>query len=207
MKKVVIVGAGALGSHVAQFLRNEAELKVIDFDRVEQKNVLAQFHARPAIGKNKAEALKQAMQFNWGLKIHAVPHKLTKDNASQLLGGTSATNDCQLIIDCLDNGEARRIIQQYVRYKDDNGQIQCGVDTLHGALAPGGDFGRVIWDEMFTIDDEAAGGAPTCEGGEFLPFIGIVAAYIARAAQLFLADGTKTGFVVHPGGVMKVGVR
>jgi hypothetical protein len=163
---------------------------VIDFDRVEQKNTLAQFHGKPSVGKNKAEALKQAMQFTWGVKVESVPHRLTKENVLQLLG------DTELVIDCLDNGASRRIIQEYVRLDP--------VPTLHGALAPGGDFGRVIWDEGFAIDDESEGGAPTCEGGEFLPFIGIVASYLARAAQVFLKDGSKIGFTVHPGGVVRV---
>lgn len=197
MKKVVIVGAGALGSHVAQFLRNEAELKVIDFDRIEQKNVLAQFHSKPSIGRNKADALRQTMQFLWNTKLDAVTHKLTKENAHQLLG------DQQLVIDCLDNGAGRRAIQEYVRYKKDDGSIACGIDTLHGALAPDGQFGRVVWDEQFVVDDEAAGAA-TCEGGEHLPFIGVVAAYIARAAQMYLKDGKKIGYVVTPAGVQRI---
>lgn len=203
MKRVVIVGVGALGSHVAQFLRNEAELKVIDFDRVEQKNTLAQFHGRPSVGKNKAEAMKQAMQFTWGIKLEAVPHRLTKENANELL------RHVDLVIDCLDNGASRRIVQDWSRwmsgpqFQDPSGIIPR-VALLHGALAPGGDFGRVIWDEDFAIDDESEGGAPTCEGGEFLPFIGIVASYLARAAQVYLKDGKKVGFTVHPGGVVRV---
>lgn len=204
MKKVVIVGVGALGSHVTQFLRNEAELKVIDFDRIEQKNVLAQFHSKTTIGRNKADALKQTMQFFWGLKLDAVTHKLTKENVHQLLG------DQQLIIDCLDNGASRRVITEYIRYPEpeheDPGAWGCGIDTLHGALAPDGQFGRVIWDDVhqFVVDDEGAAGAATCEGGEHLPFIGIVAAYIARAAQQYLKDGKKIGYVVTPAGVQRI---
>ncbi len=53
--KVTIVGVGALGSHAALLLRNEADLKLIDFDKVDAKNTLAQFHARQSIGRNKAE--------------------------------------------------------------------------------------------------------------------------------------------------------
>lgn len=187
---IVIVGVGALGSHVAQFLRGEGDLKVIDFDRVETKNTLAQFHAKSAIGRNKAEALKQTMQFLWGVKINAVPHRLAKENVSALLDSTSS-----LIIDCLDNGPSRRLIQERAR--------SSGVATLHGALAADGQFARVMWDEQFTVDDGAVG-APTCEGGEHLPFIATVSGLIARAAQLFLREGKKVGYVVHPGGVERV---
>ena len=61
---IVIVGVGALGSHLVQFMRNEKiEIKIIDFDRVEQKNVMSQFHGKPGVGKSKVDALKQAMDF------------------------------------------------------------------------------------------------------------------------------------------------
>lgn len=188
VKRVTIVGVGALGSHLALALRNEAELRVIDFDRVEQKNVLAQFHGKPSVGKNKAEALKQSLQLLFGLKLEAVPHRLTADNARELLGG-------DLVIDCLDNAASRALVQAEVRRR----ALPC----LHGALAADGQFGRVAWDETFAIDEAATGGGvATCEGGEHLPFIGVVSAYLARAAQVFLREGRRVGYQIHPGGTV-----
>lgn len=187
---VTIVGVGALGSHVAQFLRNDAtHLRVIDFDRVEQKNVLSQFHGKTVVGKNKAEALKQTMNFLWGIRIETAPHKLIAENAQALLETTD------LMIDCLDNGAARRIVQSFCRAR--------GKPCLHGALAADGQFGRVVWDERFQIDNEDGPGQATCEGGEHLPFIAVVAGYIARAAQEFLRHRKKIGFEVHPGGATR----
>jgi molybdopterin/thiamine biosynthesis adenylyltransferase len=190
MKKVVIVGVGALGSHVVQLLRNEAALTVVDFDRVEQKNVLSQFHSKPQVGKLKTDSVKATMNFLFALKVNTFSNKLVADNATQLLGGQD------LVVDCLDNGAARRVVQDFVR--------KNGVPCLHGALAPDGGFGRVIWDEQFVIDDETGQGAATCEGGEHLPFIGIVSAYIARAAQEFLTKGKKLGFSIAPSAVLAV---
>lgn len=187
--KITIVGVGALGSHVALFLRNEGDLKVIDFDRVERKNVLAQFHGKPGVGKNKVQSLQQTMQFLFGLKVEGIPHKLVADNVEALLGGAD------LIIDCLDNAEARKLVQAFIR--------KAKVPCLHGALAADGTFGRVVWDENFVIDSEAVGGAPTCEGGEHLPFIGTVSALVAKAAQEFITKSKKIGFEIHPGGVMR----
>lgn len=191
MKNIVVVGVGALGSHVVQFLRNvEASVTAIDFDRVEQKNVQSQFHTKSSVGKNKVVGLQQAMQFLFGKKIDVVPHKLAETNTKELLG------KADLVIDCLDNGESRRVIQGYVRVHN--------VPCLHGALAADGGFGRVIWDEMFAIDDESLSGQPTCEGGEHLPFIAITAAFIARAAQEFITSGSKKGYSVSPAGVIRV---
>lgn len=191
MKKVTIVGVGALGSHVAQFLRNEAELRVIDFDRVEAKNMLSQFHGKPGGGKLKVEALKAAMQFLWGTKIHAIPTKLELNNAFVLM------RDSDLIIDCLDNGEARRVVQRFAR------ENNAKPATLHGALAADGAFGRVIWDEHFVVDDNT-GGAATCEDGEHLPFIVTVSSLIARSAQVYLKTGKKLGWSIAPTNVVAV---
>ena len=188
MKTVTIVGVGALGSHLVQFLRNEdVSIRVIDFDRVEQKNVMSQFHSKPSVRKLKVNALKQSMQFLYGTEIHAVNCKIAENNVDTTVFG-------DLVIDCLDNGEARRLIQKRVRAE--------GIPCLHGGLDGIGSFGRVIWDEAFTIDDEAGQGEATCENGEFLPFIAITAAYLARAAQVFLADGRKIGFFITPGDVV-----
>lgn len=189
--KIVIIGAGALGSHLVLALRNEeATLKVIDFDKVEMKNVASQFHWKNAVGKKKTDALKQAMQFAYGRKLEVVGNKLTADNTEQLLGGAN------LLIDCLDNGEARRLVQGFARANE--------VPCLHGALAADGGFGRAVWDENFVIDDEANAGAATCEDGEFLPFIKITADYLAFAAQRFVREGRRVGYSISPAGVQKI---
>src|SRR5215471_3565760 len=120
---IVIVGVGALGSHLVQFMRNEKiEIKIIDFDRVEQKNVMSQFHGKPGVGKSKVDALKQAMDFFFKRTVQTVGHKLVDNNIDQLLKGAT------LVVDCLDNGASRKLVQDYVRTHN--------VPCLHGALAP-----------------------------------------------------------------------
>jgi molybdopterin/thiamine biosynthesis adenylyltransferase len=186
MKKITIVGVGALGSHVALLLRNVADLHVIDFDRIEQKNVSSQFHGKPNVGKLKASAFQQTLNFLFGVKVQATTHKLTRDNEAQLLAGSD------LILDCLDNGEARRIVQGFAR--------KTATPCLHGALAADGGFGRVVWDGKFEIDETAAGGA-TCEDGAHLPFIAIVSAHLAYSAQQFLLTGKTLNYNLYPGGL------
>jgi molybdopterin/thiamine biosynthesis adenylyltransferase len=189
MKNVTIVGAGALGSHLALFLRSAgAAMKLVDFDKVEQKNVLSQFHGKPGVGKLKVLALGQALDFMFKVKVSTVPHRLVADNADAILSGSD------LVVDCLDNGDARRVVQAFAR--------RTGTPCLHGALAADGGYGRVVWDESFAVDDGVAG-APTCEAGEHLPFIGIVSCYMARSAQEFLDTGRRFGWAVSPGGAVR----
>jgi molybdopterin/thiamine biosynthesis adenylyltransferase len=190
VKSIVVAGVGALGSHVVQLLRNvDATIRIIDFDKVEQRNVASQFHGKPGVGRSKVQALKQAMMFLFGRDLETIPHRLGPDNAKELLGGAD------LVIDCLDNGASRRVLQHFVR--------GAGVACLHGALAGDGGFGRVVWDEAFVVDDESAAGAATCDDGAHLPFIAVTSAYLARVAQEFLARGTKIGFEIHAGGATR----
>jgi molybdopterin-synthase adenylyltransferase len=196
MKTIVIVGVGALGSQAVMLLRNvKATMKVIDFDRVEAKNVQSQFHGKPGIGKPKVLALAGAMDMLFGVKLQTNSNKLVENNAYELLGAPD------LIIDCLDNAASRRVIQTYVR-KPFVGRN--GIPCLHGAVDANGTFGRVTWDEVFVIDEEDAKGAATCENGEHLPFLSIVAAHLAHAAKEFLSKGTRIGYQVSPGGTIRI---
>jgi len=182
---VVIVGTGALGSHLVLLARNWPHpLKVVDFDKVEQKNILSQFHTKMGLGRNKAQALQQAMQGMFGTKIEVVPHRLTPDNAQVILGGTA------LVIDCTDNAAARRTIQAFVRKE--------GIPCLHGCLSAAGDFARIVWDEHFKEDEEGTKGAATCEDGDNLPFHALAAAQIALNAQLFIKTGAKRSTMLTP---------
>ncbi len=187
MKNITVVGVGALGSHVVLNLRNiDATIRIVDFDRVDSKNTQSQFHIKPNVGKSKVQSLSSAMQLFFGLKLGTTPHKLTSENDDQLLAGAD------LIIDCLDNAQARTIVQNFAR--------RAHTPCLHGALAADGGFGRIVWDEKFIIDSEVGVNAATCEDGAHLPFIAITSAYLARAAQEFLGTGRKIGFEVNPAG-------
>jgi molybdopterin-synthase adenylyltransferase len=190
MKHVVIVGVGALGSHLLMMGRNlTARWTLIDFDRVEQKNTLSQAHTRMGLGRNKAQALQQTVQGLWGLRVEAVPHKLTADNVATLLGAA------EVVVDCTDNATARALIQDFCADR--------GVPSLHGALAADGGYGRVLWGDAFTIDAGGDGQA-TCEDGAHLPFINTVSAYLCAALQRFLADNTQAGFHISPAGATSI---
>lgn len=188
---ICIVGVGALGSHLVMLLRNEkVVIRIIDYDRVEQKNVMSQFHGRPSVGKSKVVALQQTMDFLFKRSLQVAGHKLVENNIDTLL------RDAALVVDCFDNFASRKLVQDYAR--------KHSVPCLHGALAQGGSFGRVGWSEQFIIDSEVGVGAATCEDGEFLPFIALTAAYMARAVQIFLRDKKKVGFSISPVGSLAV---
>lgn len=191
MLNVVLCGVGALGSTTALFCRNlPASFRFIDFDRVESKNLLAQFFVKPSIGKNKAEALKLQWFNFWGVKAEATAVRVVEQNLHALLSGAD------LIVDCFDNFESRALLSGYAKAQQKA--------LVHAAIAGDGSFGMVRWDERFAPDRENTAGEATCEGGEHLPLIGLVGAALARAVQDFISTGARRDFNIARNGVTEL---
>jgi molybdopterin/thiamine biosynthesis adenylyltransferase len=185
--KITIIGIGALGSHVALFMRNvpKISLTLIDDDKVETKNLSSQAHTRMGLGKNKAQSLAQFLQGAYQLKVTPIPHRLGPHNIEALLGSAD------LVIDCVDNGETRQSIQDFVRKR--------GIACLHGGVNAGGTFGLALWDEDYSIDHEdEPGQATACEGVDHLPFMVLVASVLAATASDWIKEKKKRGVLITP---------
>ena len=135
MLRVAICGVGALGGAAASLLRNHVELRIVEFDRVESKNLAAQWFVKASLGKNKAEAARLQLANFFGVRAEAFGVRLAATNAAQLLAG------CDLAVDCFDNADSRLALADACRGK---------LPLVHGALAADGTFGLVRWDERFT---------------------------------------------------------
>lgn len=186
--RIVFCGVGALGSGAVMLCRNlPAELVLVDFDRVESKNLLSQAFVKPSVGKNKAEALKLQLANFHGLKAESFGVRLSTDNASTLLARAT------LLVDAFDNAASRRLLSEHAR--------ATGTPLVHAAVSADGSFGLVRWDERFTADEEDEPGQATCEGGEHLPMIGLVVASLARVIEAFVVRGEQHDAMVSPAGV------
>ncbi len=181
--RIVFCGVGALGSTAALFCRNlDADLAFIDFDRVESKNVLAQWYVKQSISKNKAEALKLQLSNFFGKRTEAFGVRLTRDNVQALCG------NADLLIDCFDNLASRALLSDFAR--------EAGKPLVHAALSGDGTFGLIRWDERFKPDAEDHEGQATCEGGEHLPVIGSLSAALAGIIRDFLKTGARRDVMV-----------
>lgn len=188
--RIVVCGVGALGSTAVQFCRNvDAELRLVDFDRVESKNLAAQWFVKQSVGKNKAEAVRLQLANFYGAKSEAMGVRLAATNAAQLLAGVT------LAVDCFDNADSRLALAEAAR--------TANVPLVHAALAGDGTFGIVRWDERFVPDREDIAGQATCEGGEHLPMIGLVGATLARAIQDFVRAGERRDYMISLSGVAR----
>jgi hypothetical protein len=181
--RVVFCGVGALGSHAAVACRNLPITAVfIDFDRVESKNVASQAYVKPTVGKNKAEALKGIFSNFYGTKSEAFGVRLGENNVDALLGSAD------LVVDAFDNKASRDVLSSWAR--------KNGKPLVHAAVSGDGTFGLVRWDERFVADAEDHAGQATCEGGEHLPLLMLVASTLARAVQDFVRGGAKHDAIV-----------
>jgi molybdopterin/thiamine biosynthesis adenylyltransferase len=183
--RILFCGGGALGSHGLFLARDlEQELAVIDFDRVETKNLASQWFVKQMVGKNKATALKTQLLNFYDVKLQDYTVRLTALNVDAILGSTD------LVVECFDNAEGRRMVQNYIRSK----QKPC----VHAGLAANGEFGVVRWDHYFTIDDEGVPGQATCEGRGFLPLILRVSSSLVASIQFYLTDKRQVNWNVSP---------
>lgn len=187
--RVVFCGVGALGSAAAMLCRNlDVELVFIDFDRVESKNLLSQAFVKPSVGKNKAEALKLQLSNFHGKKAESFGVRLTEANTGALL------KKANLLVDAFDNAAGRRLLSTYARAH--------GTPLVHAAVSADGTFGLVRWDARFVPDAEDTPGQATCEGGEHLPLLGLIAATLARAIQDFVAKREERDAMISLSGVV-----
>lgn len=183
MSHIIVVGAGALGSHVVLAARNVGPITVIDFDRIEMKNVQAQFHGKMNVGQNKAVSLARIMQQVFGVKVEARSAQLREDNAEALLTGDN------FIVDCTDNLAARTLIREFTLAKN----IPC----IHACLAGDTEYARVVWSKGFTPDREDTGQA-TCEDSGHLPFYVMVSSVVVSIIRAYLDQGTVQNCSVTP---------
>ena len=188
--RIAMCGVGALGSTAVLYCRNlEASLRLIDFDRVESKNLQAQWFVKQSVGKNKAEALRLQLKNFYGVTAEALGVRLISQNAKELLA------DCDVAVDCFDNAASRGLLSARAR--------ELEIPLVHAALSADGTFGMVRWDERFTADQEDEEGQATCEGGEHLPVIGLVGATLARTLQDFVRTGVRFDYMISLSGVTR----
>lgn len=106
--KVLVIGAGALGSSALLYLAaaGVGTIGIADYDRVERSNLHRQvIHGTESIGMEKVLSAKQAIEAR-NPDVTVVPHlhKITVDNIQSIIG------DYDIILDCTDRFETKFLI-------------------------------------------------------------------------------------------------
>jgi molybdopterin/thiamine biosynthesis adenylyltransferase len=130
--RVVIAGAGGLGSPIAIYLTAAGigMIRIIDHDQVALSNLNRQIlHWEEDIGRKKVDSAKEKLRnLNSAVKIETIGETITEDNVSQLVDG------CDIIVDAMDNLPTRYILNRCA--------IEKKIPFFHGAV--NGFEGRVM---------------------------------------------------------------
>ena len=177
--RVVVVGAGALGSPVRQYLAaaGVGTIKVIDFDDVSLENLQSQvLHTSRDLKRPKVASAKDKVKnINRNINLEAENIKLEAENIVNEIDGYD------LVIDCTDNYKARYLINDAC--------VLCGIPLVFGAIYQfEGQVGIFNLDHgpcyrcQFPAPPES-GLVPTCsEGGAISPLPGIIGSIQANEA-------------------------
>lgn len=169
--RVLVVGAGGLGSPVLQYLTGAGigTIGIADADTVSISNLHRQIlHPEQHLDMNKAEsAVIQLKKLNRQVQFHCHPYMITEDNAASIV------SDYDFIVICVDNFEARFLLND-VCVKLQKPFCNGGILEMHGQVltyVPGqGPCYRCIFEEV-----PAQGTVPTSsQVGVVGPVCGII---------------------------------
>ncbi|WP_243684691.1 HesA/MoeB/ThiF family protein [Methanosarcina barkeri] len=122
--KVLVAGAGGLGSPVSTYLAIAGVGKIIlaDFDSVDPSNLNRQFlHHQKDIGRLKIESAKEKLlSMNPDIEVETIVEMLTESNLENLVP------ECDVIVDALDNLETRHMLNRLV--------VKRRIPLIHGAV-------------------------------------------------------------------------
>ncbi len=138
---VTVCGAGALGANIVESLARSGfcQLKVIDRDRIEERNLSTQPYYRSDIGAFKAKILANNLYRALGVSIDAHSKELTPATADRLLANSAA------VIDTFDNSVGRQSVKDYC--------ASVSIPCAHVGLAA--DYSEIIWNQHYRVPSAA----------------------------------------------------
>lgn len=122
--RVVIIGAGGLGSPAALYLAaaGVGTIGVVDMDTVEESNLQRQIlHSTETIGENKVDSAEKTLStLNPDVNVITYNTRLNKDNAIEII------ENYDVVIDGTDNFETRYLINDV--------SVKTGTPVVHGSI-------------------------------------------------------------------------
>lgn len=163
--KIVVFGCGGTGSRVvpllAQFIKScawvvDPEIILVDFDKVEEKNLGRQNFIVPDVGRNKAVVLANRYSRAFNITITAIEAKLGRNSnipqereASNTFDDMVSANERRnfLFILCVDSPEARREIMTELLHVTGTSFNNLVIDAGNE-----NDFGQVVITSLLGIE-------------------------------------------------------
>lgn len=177
---VTICGAGALGANITEtFARSGfGKLKIIDCDRIEERNLSTQPYYRSDVGAFKAKILANNLYRALGVQIEAETKRLTAANTKQRLDPSN------LIVDAFDNSGSRQAVKDYCD--------RTGQPCLHAGLAS--DYAEVIWNDIYRVPSDA--NDDVCDYPLARNLVLLTVAITCESAFTFIITGNLQSFTI-----------
>lgn len=179
--QVVLCGAGALGSLLADNLVRQGvrRLAAIDRDRVEAHNAGTQLYGQADVGAYKVDVLRAHCFRAAGVEIVTIAKELDERTAKKFLRGAD------LVVDAFDNFASRRVVAEHCRAE--------GVACLH--LGMNADYGEVRWNEDYHVPADVAEG-DVCDVPLARNLILLVVAAGSEAILRWALEGRRENYAV-----------
>lgn len=135
--KMLVVGAGGLGSPVLYYLAaaGVGKLGIVDFDSVEENNLQRQIiHSTSRIGENKAASAGQTIaDLNPDVDVEIIGERLTPENVDEIV------SRYDLVIDATDNFDTRYLLNEAA--------VKFGRPYVYGSIFRFEGYASVFWPE------------------------------------------------------------
>jgi molybdopterin-synthase adenylyltransferase len=178
--QVTVCGAGALGGNIAESLARQGfkRLRVVDRDRIEERNLSTQPYYRSDVGGMKARILANSVYRALGTEVEARPEELTPANAGKLLAGSA------VVVDTFDNSGSRAAVKDWC--------AEAGIPCLHAGLAAG--YAEVIWNEAYRVPSPT--NDDVCDYPLARNLVMLATAVTCETLVHFIATGEPLGWTV-----------
>ena len=181
--RILVIGAGGLGSPVALYLAAAGIglIGIVDDDNVDLSNLQRQvLHNTGDIGTPKAASAKEKISLlNPGIKVIAHHARFNADTASRILG-----DGYDAVIDCTDNPASKFLVNDIC--------VEAGIPLVHGAINQFSGNVMTIVSDSATLRDLFGTPPPTSSQpiGTFGAIAGIIGSIqAAEAIKLQLGIG------------------
>lgn len=178
---VILCGIGAIGSNLAVTLAKcgVGELTIIDFDRVDIQNIGTQAYGIDDIGSLKIDALESMLYTTAAMAaVNKSKGTLAQSTVQKLLKRKG------LIIDCLDNSSARRIVYEYAK--------AMSSPCLHAGVND--EFGEIRWNESYRVPSDH--GLDICNYPMARTLIQLVVSVTAEVIIRYLTVGVQENYSI-----------